>query len=475
MSGAHAGNACFPFRPQLPLILSLARRLAITVCAAAIPGVALAAGQAEVPPEVAGIPLEFILFALTLLGVVLLHHRTLKVGLTGLTTIILYKLIFTGFKSGTGLNGLVTHFSHEWVILTNLLLLLLGFALLSRHFEKSHIPVVLPKYLPHDWKGGFVLLVMVFVLSSFLDNIAAALIGGAMAHQLFKAKVHIGYLAGIVAASNAGGSGSVLGDTTTTMMWINGVNPLSVIHAYVAAVVALVITGYFASKQQHAYSPIIKSAHAHTHVDWPRTGIVAWILISAMLTNIIINVRFSELGELFPFIGVAVWLAILLSLPLRRPDWELLPSAFKGAIFLLSLVSCASMMPVEKLPLASWHTAFGLGFVSAVFDNIPLTALALKMGGYDWGILAYAAGFGGSMIWFGSSAGVALASLFPEAKSVGGWLRHGWHVALAYVIGFFVLFFLLGWQPPMRHRPPAQALTTPAVTAGTSVYGLGYR
>ena len=62
------------------------------------------------------------------------------------------------------------------------------------------------------------MLVMVFVLSGFLDNIAAALIGGAMAHQLFKAKVHIGYLAGIVAASNAGGSGSVIGDTTTTMM-----------------------------------------------------------------------------------------------------------------------------------------------------------------------------------------------------------------------------------------------------------------
>ena len=80
------------------------------------------------------------------------------------------------------------------------------------------------------------------------------------------------------------------------------------------------------------------------------------------------------------------------------------------------------MMPVEKLPLASWQTALGLGFVSAVFDNIPLTALALKQGGYDWGFLAYAVGFGGSMIWFGSSAGVALSNMYPEAKSVGRWL-----------------------------------------------------
>jgi Na+/H+ antiporter NhaD/arsenite permease-like protein len=89
----------------------------------------------------------------------------------------------------------------------------------------------------------------------------------------------------------------------------------------------------------------------------------------------------------------------------------------------------------------------GLGFVSAVFDNIPLTALALRQGGYDWGLLAYAVGFGGSMIWFGSSAGVALSALYPEAKSTPAWLRHGWHVPAGYVLGFAALLLLLGWHP----------------------------
>ena len=89
----------------------------------------------------------------------------------------------------------------------------------------------------------------------------------------------------------------------------------------------------------------------------------------------------------------------------------------------------------------------GSGFVSAVFDNIPLTKLALEQGGYDWGALAYAVGFGGSMIWFGSSAGVAVSNLFPEAKSVGQWLRHGWYVAVGYVVGFIVLMAVLGWNP----------------------------
>jgi Na+/H+ antiporter NhaD/arsenite permease-like protein len=125
------------------------------------------------------------------------------------------------------------------------------------------------------------------------------------------------------------------------------------------------------------------------------------------------------------------------------------------------------MMPVEKLPAASWQTALGLGFVSAVFDNIPLTALALKQGGYDWGFLAYAVGFGGSMIWFGSSAGVALSNLYPEAKSVGLWLRHGWYIAVAYVIGFFVLLVVLGWHPDGKHKgkvapAPEAAFSMPA-------------
>jgi Na+/H+ antiporter NhaD/arsenite permease-like protein len=149
----------------------------------------------------------------------------------------------------------------------------------------------------------------------------------------------------------------------------------------------------------------------------------------------------------FPVIGGAVWVAILVTGILRKPDWHLLPEAFKGSIFLLALVTCASMMPVEKLPPASWQTAFGLGFVSAVFDNIPLTALALKQGGYDWGMLAYTVGYGGSMIWFGSSAGVAISNTYPEAKSVGRWLTQGWHVTLAYVLGFFVMMAILGWHP----------------------------
>jgi Na+/H+ antiporter NhaD/arsenite permease-like protein len=426
--------------------------LAVALTGIASPALAATAASGPEPLYLLGIPVDFILFALTLIGVAVLHHHTLPVALTGLAAITAYKVIFTGFKFGVGVTGLGLHLQHEWVILANLFLLLMGFALLSRHFEKSRIPDEMPAFLPDDWKGAFVLLVIVCVISSFLDNIAAALIGGTMARHVFRGKVHIGYLAAIVAASNAGGSGSVVGDTTTTMMWIDGVSPLSVLEAFIAASVAMVVFGIPASFQQHKFSPIIKDAPKGLTIEWARVFIVALILVTAILANVIANLKYPDLLDLIPVIGIGVWLAILVSAPLRRPDWEVMPETLKGTIFLLSLVTAASMMPVEKLPLASWQTALGLGFVSAVFDNIPLTALALKQGGYDWGFLAYAVGFGGSMIWFGSSAGVALANMYPEAKSAGLWLRHGWHVAVAYVIGFFVMLALIGFHPDPPHR-----------------------
>lgn len=422
-----------------------------------------------------GIPVEFILFALTLLGVALFHNQTFYVALTGAAAVALYKIVATGFKTGPGVAGFAGHLGHEWVTLANLFCLLMGFAILARHFEKSRVPEILPKFLPREWKGAFVLLAMVWVISSFLDNIAAALIGGAMAHKLFKAKVHIGYLAAIVAASNAGGAFSVVGDTTTTMMWIAGVRPGQVFEAILPSAIALGISGYFAAKQQHAYSPILSHVHEHTHIDWGRIFIVALILVFAMVTNITVNTRMPEISDSFPFIGVAVWAAILVTIPVRRHDWEVLGESLKGTCFLLFLVLTASMMPVEKLPAASWQTAFGLGFISAVFDNIPLTALAIRQDGYDWGFLAFAVGFGGSMIWFGSSAGVALSNMYPEAKSVGNWLRHGWHVALAYVVSFLVMVVVLGWHPQPLNKGAAAVAPAPTSASAPAIGSPGYQ
>jgi Na+/H+ antiporter NhaD/arsenite permease-like protein len=388
-------------------------------------------------PSLLGIRAEFYFFGLTLLGVALLHHFTLQVALTGLVALLAFKFAFTDF-------GLLSHLHHEWQLLVNLFGLLMGFEILAKHFEQSHVPDALPRILPGDWKGGFVLLCLVGALSSFLDNIAAAMIGGTIANVVFKGRVHIGFLAAIVAASNAGGAGSVVGDTTTTMMWIDGISPLVVLHGFVGSIVAIVFSGVIAARQQDRRQRLQKDAATGVAINWARIVVVALILAGAIVANLALE---------FPAVGV--WAAILVCALFIKTPWSGLLVAWRGSVFLVSLVLCASLMPVEELPAASWRTAFGLGLVSSVFDNIPLTKLALDQGGYDWGFLAFTVGYGGSMLWFGSSAGVALSNIFPEARSVATWLRDGWHVAVAYVLAVGVMLATVGWRPPPPHKPPA--------------------
>ena len=397
--------------------------------------------------SVFGVPVEFVLFAATLAGVALLNHRTLLVALVGLAVIAVYGLIFAGFDEGRGIAGLGGHLAHEWVVLANLGLLLTGFAILTRHFEQSSLPDLAPDLLPDGWLGGLTLLALVFVLSSFLDNIAAALIGATVARHVYRGRVQIAFLAAIVAAANAGGAGSVVGDTTTTMIWIDGKSPLDVLHGYVGSFGALVIFAVPAALGQERYQPILRRDLGGFRLDWSRLAIVAVILLAVMGSNIFVNLVAPRLSDAIPVLGLAIWGAILVTALRRTPDWGILPEAGKGALFLLALVLAASFMPVKALPAASWHTAFGLGFVSAVFDNIPLTALALSQGGYDWGILAYAVGFGGSILWFGSSAGVAVSNLYPDAKSAVAWVRGAWWLVPAYAVGFFAILALLGWRP----------------------------
>ncbi len=395
--------------------------------------------------SVADIPVEFLLFIATLLGIALWHRHAMRVAVAGVLLTLSYKLTWTGFAQTASWPGLWLHLTHEWVILANLLALLSGFALLARHFELSGVPQWLPAWLPDDWRGGFWLLSLVWLLSAFLDNIAAALIGGSVAKVVYRNRLHVGYVVALVAAANAGGAGSVVGDTTTTMMWLSGISPLQVLRAVLPALIALLVFGVLAARQQQAYAPIEKDPIAGTRLDRSRLLVVTVILCAAVLANIAVNMLAPALGEQWPCMGIAVWLAILATARWCPPDWSVLPGALKGALFLLSLVLLASLMPVARLPAPTLASTFALGGVSAVFDNIPLTKLALQQGGYDWGLLAYVVGVGGSMSWFGSSAGVALCGQFPQARSVTRWVCDGWPVLLAYVAGFvvYVLVFKL--------------------------------
>ncbi len=399
-------------------------------------------------PTFLGAPVEFFLFAAMLLGVAVFKRHPLLVSVTGLIAILAFQIALGAHPTGRGWAALGEHAAHEWVTIANLFLLLVGFEILSHHFEESNVPDHMPHLLPNGWYGGLALLGIVFVLSGFLDNIASAVLGGVMARHVYKRRVSVAFLVGIVAAANAGGAGSVIGDTTTTIMWLNGVSPLAVVGAYLAAIVSFCVFAPLAARAQERYEPILISDVPNHPLQWRRVVIVVLILVSAVSANVAANML-SDGVEIAPWMGLALWAAILVTSRIAMPEWNVAKPAIRGALFLCALVAAASLMPVKALPNPSWETTLVIGFVSSVFDNIPLTVLALTQDGYDWSLLAYAVGFGGSMVWFGSSAGVALTNEYPEGRSVIRWIREGWFVPIAYVIGFFVMLAVLGWNPTM--------------------------
>ena len=377
-----------------------------------------------------GIRYEIIIFSLILVGVAIFYNKTMQVAVVGLLALCFYKYEFlTDFSVIQKLFGYTNaegeFVKGSWNTYLNLALMLPGFSILANIFEESKFPAVLPRYLPSGMMGGMVLLIFVFTLSTFLDNIAAAMIGCSMAATLYKNKVHIGYVAAICAASNAGGAGSVVGDTTTTLIWIYGKDPLVLAHAFLPAIVALLIVAFFGARQQYKYTQDTFVPAGSVQIDKKRIILVGLILAGAIIFN-----------YFFEFPAIGIWLAILAGSFFVKVNFREGLNAIDSTVFLVCLVFCAELVPIDSVPDASILSTMAIGFVSAVFNNIPLTQLCLIKGGYDWALISYAVGFGGSMIWFGSSAGVAVCNMFPKARSFMNWLRYGWHIPFAFLIGF---------------------------------------
>ncbi len=338
--------------------------------------------------------------------------------------------------------ALAHHFSEkeEYHLLYNLAILLPGFSIIAYYFEHSGFDARISKYIDSDGK----LLWTVFVLSIGLDNIAAAMIGGVLVRARYgQSNAPFVLLVGVVCAANLGGAGSFIGDTTTVMLYITGVSILVLAKAFVATIPAQFTLGLL----KHKLLPLPTKKGRPTPVKWkyfaPLLGIPGLVLG---------NILFDEPG-------FGLWAGLALGCLLGRVPFrwlEIVPNstAMKATYFLVGLVAAASLIPTEAFrpllaDLSTTQVSYSLGVLSAFFDNIPLTKLGINLGGFDWGELAYAVGFGGSSLWFGSSAGVALGSKFPELYDTKKWLKGPfWIVQGIYALGFAAYVGFWGYIHP---------------------------
>lgn len=289
------------------------------------------------------------------------------------------------------------------------------------------------------WLIGFV----TFFLSAILDNLTTTIVMVSLIQRLIARRDdRLLFASLIVIAANAGGAWTVIGDVTTTMLWIGGqISPLKIMGAtFLPSLVNLLIPLAFISLSLRGRTIAAPSKDGGLQGVDPFERNVMFYLGLGVLVAV---PAFKTLTHLPPFMGVLlglgiVWLVgeiihrnkdehvrqpLTLAHALTRIDMGSIVF-FVGILLAVACLEHAGLLSM----LAKWLDAtFGrqdvivviLGLLSAVIDNVPL--VAATMGMYDlahyptdsflWEFIAYCAGTGGSILIIGSAAGVAAMGL----------------------------------------------------------------
>ncbi|WP_342731201.1 sodium:proton antiporter NhaD [Bradyrhizobium sp. B117] len=362
------------------------------------------------------------------------------------TALIGAALLWTVYAVTTGDHALVNHALNESVASTaQIVFFLIGamtiVEVIDAHdgFEVITSRISTTSQVRLMWLVGFV----AFFLSAILDNLTTTIVMVSLIQRLIaKREDRLLFASLIVIAANAGGAWTVIGDVTTTMLWIGGqITPLNIMGAvFLPSLVNLLVPLAFLSflVRGKTIAPPPKEDGLQVIEAFERN-----LMFYLGLGTLIAVPAFKAVTHLPPFMGVLlglgiVWLVgevvhrgkdehvrhpLTLAHALTRIDMGSIVF-FVGILLAVACLEHAGLLTM----LARWLEAtigrqdiivVVLGLLSAVIDNVPL--VAATMGMYDlghyppdsfiWEFIAYCAGTGGSILIIGSAAGVAAMGL----------------------------------------------------------------
>jgi Na+/H+ antiporter NhaD/arsenite permease-like protein len=319
-----------------------------------------------------------------------------------------------------------------------------------------------------------------FFLSAVLDNLTTTIVGIAFLRKLVADKEDRRLCAGaVIIAANAGGAWSPIGDVTTTMLWMGGQIttkgiilstglPSLVCLAVATGLISLRLKGEITRSVAAPRVTVEPISHCHQ----------ATVLIAGLLALVSVPVV-KTVTHLPPFMGMLAALGAMwvITEVLHRRKNESEPNAYTVAgalrkidtaliLFFLGILLCVAALQSADLlhRLGVWMathmpdarvTIVSMGLLSAVIDNVPLTAAAQGMytlaqypGGHEfWNLFAYCVGTGGSVLIIGSAAGVVAMGM--ERLDFWWYLRRiTWIALCAYLAG--VMTFILQLALPIR-------------------------
>tara|TARA_S200000501_G_scaffold362281_1_gene391570 strand:- start:171 stop:1514 length:1344 start_codon:yes stop_codon:yes gene_type:complete len=289
----------------------------------------------------------------------------------------------------------------------------------------------------------WILSIVAFFFSAVLDNLTAAIVMGALLSKIIKEKNDLWFFGGmIIIAANAGGAWSPIGDVTTIMLWISGkVTALNIISStIIPSIVCMVVPLLYVSirlKGHVLLTDINVDAEENITTSKERNFVFLLGVLGLLFVPI-----FKIVTDLPPYMGMlfslgVIW--IVTEILHRNKNYEKRKAlTVIGAVkkidiltiffflgILLAVHGLETIGTLSNVAVYLQETFNGdifiiniiIGIFSAIVDNVPLVAGAIKMYPNElvdssfWEFLAYCAGTGGSVLIIGSAAGVAIMGI----------------------------------------------------------------
>ena len=325
------------------------------------------------------------------------------------------------------------------------------------------------------WVTGF----LAFFISPVADNLTTALILSTVLITIDKTNKSfiVPSAVNIVVAANAGGAWSPFGDITTLMAWVAGKGAFTdFLFLFPAAFFGWFITAFLLSKYVPVGNP--PSTEGEEKVEILKGGKV---IIGLFGLTIFLAVMSHNVLHLPAMWGMMFGLAILkmyvykLNRESRHIDDDacdketINPFSWIAKIendtLLFFFGILAAVGGLHFLGFLEYFTALytqfgatavniGVGFLSAVVDNVPVMSAVLKSSpdmGADahaqWMLVTLTAGVGGSLISFGSAAGVGVMGKLHGIYTFASHMKLAWTVLIGYIVSvsiWYVQFMILG-------------------------------
>jgi len=324
----------------------------------------------------------------------------------------------------------------------------------------------------YDYKKLFWLTgLLAFFISPVADNLTTALILSTVLITIDKENKNfiVPSAINIVVAANAGGAWSPFGDITTLMVWVDGKGEfVEFLYLFPASFLGWVVTAFLLSRFVPNGNPPFAEGEKVTHIlpgGKIIIGLFALTIASAVLSHQLLHLpamwgmmfglailklyiykmgketRVDEEGHVCPKVNVFTFISNI------ENDTLLFFFGILAAVGGLHFLGFLEYFTTLYSQFGATVVNIGVGFLSAVVDNVPVMSAVLKSSpdmGADaqaqWMLVTMTAGIGGSLISFGSAAGVGVMGKLHGVYTFSSHMKLAWTVLVGYIVSVAVWY-----------------------------------